>query len=246
MHDPIQDRLDLAREWRLADETFVEDHAQRIDVGSPVEGPRGDLLGRKVGDGSHERAGLGQARFGRRVRQTEVHHADADGCAFFPGDHDVGRLDVPVHDTARVAVVQSVGDLNPDVHDVAQTQRLVAQQPEQIGPADDGHDEEERAVGTSQVVDRDDRRVIHLGHELRFALEALFELGREVSRRDQLDGDLAIEQRIAGLVDDAHAAATELGDQLVAVRETGSDQGAFTKMRSRGVYTTDGSKSPEV
>ena len=38
VHDPVEDRLDLAREGRLADEAFIEDHAERVDVGAPVEG----------------------------------------------------------------------------------------------------------------------------------------------------------------------------------------------------------------
>ena len=43
--DPVEDRLHLSRERRLAHEAFVEDDAQGVDVRAPVEGPRGDLLG---------------------------------------------------------------------------------------------------------------------------------------------------------------------------------------------------------
>ena len=75
----------------------------------------------------------------------------------------------------------------------------------------------------AEVVDRHDGRVVHLGDELGLALEALLELGRQVARRDQLDRDVAVEQRIAGAVDDAHAAAAELPEDLVAVGELRSD-----------------------
>ena len=77
--DAVEDRLDLAGERRLADEALVEDDAERVDVRAAVEGARGDLLGREVRDRADERARLRQPRLGRRVREAEVHDADADG-----------------------------------------------------------------------------------------------------------------------------------------------------------------------
>ena len=50
-------------------------------------------------------------------------------------------------------------------------------------PADERHHEEERALVAAEVVDRDDRRVVHLRDDLRLALEALLELRREVAAR---------------------------------------------------------------
>jgi hypothetical protein len=88
--------------------------------------------------------------------------------------------------------------------------------------------------------------MVHLGDELGFPLEAFLELCGEVPRGDELDGDLAIEERITSPVDDAHPSAPKLGDELIAVRKPGTDQRVFTKVRSRGVYTTESSKSPGV
>ena len=111
------------------------------------------------------------------MREAEVHDADADArAAVLARHHDVGRLDVAVDDAARVAVVEGIGDLDPDVHDLAQAQRLVADQALQVRPADERHHEEERALVAAEVVDRNDRRVVHLRDELRLALEALLEL----------------------------------------------------------------------
>ncbi len=187
--------------------------------------------GREVGDGAHERPGLGQARLRRGMGQSEVHDAHAHGRTLLPRDHDVGGLDVPVHDAAGVTVVEGVGDLDADVHDVAQAQRLVSQEAQQVHAADDGHDEEERAFVASQIVDRHDRGVVHLGHELGLALKAFLELCRQVVRGDELDGDLAIEERVFRSINHTHAAAAELGDELVAIRQPRSDQSGFTKSK---------------
>ena len=75
-----------------------------------------------------------------------------------------------------------------------------------------------------EVVDRHDRRVVHLGDDLGFPLEAALDLGRQVGRGDQLDGDLAVQERVSGPVDDTHAAPAELADDLVSVRKLRVDQ----------------------
>ena len=224
VHDPVEDRLDLPREGRLAQEAFVEDDAEGVDVRAAVEGPRCDLLGRQVGDRSDERSRLRQAGFGGRVRQTEVHDPHARPGAVLAGDHDVGRLDVAVDDPARVAVLERVGHLDPDVHHLAEVQRLVPDQPQQVRALRDGHHEEERALVTPEVVDRHDRGVVHLGDELGLALEALLDLGRQVRRRDELDRHLAIQEWIPGTIDHSHASAAELPEDLVAVGELRIDQ----------------------
>jgi hypothetical protein len=66
--------------------------------------------------------------------------------------------------------------------------------------------------------------MVHLRDELRLALESLLELGGQVRRGDELDRDVAVEQRIAGAVDDAHAAAADLVGDFVPVGEARTDQ----------------------
>jgi hypothetical protein len=61
--------------------------------------------------------------------------------------------------------------------------------------------------------------MVHLRHDLSLALETLFDLRSELGRGEQLDGDLAVQEGIARSVNDPHAAATELGCDLVAVAE---------------------------
>ena len=76
----------------------------------------------------------------------------------------------------------------------------------------------------AEVVDRDDGGVIHLRDDLRLAEEPLLHLRRQVVRGDELDGDVAVEEGISGPVDDAHASAAELPQDLVPVGEFRVDQ----------------------
>ena len=69
----------------------------------------------------------------------------------------------------------------------------------------------------AEVVDRHDRRVVHLRDELRLALEALLGFVAQLGRRNELDGDVAIQPWVTGAIDDAHAAASELRDDLVTI-----------------------------
>ncbi len=221
--DAIEDGLHLARERRLARETLVEHRPERVDVRAPVERPRGDLLGAEVDDGPDERPGLREAVLGRREREAEVHHPGADVARVVARRHDVLGLDVAVDDAAGVAVVERVGDLRPDVEDVAEAQRALAEELPQVRGREHRHDEEQRPLVPPEVVDRHDGGVVHLRDDLGLALEALLGVLREIPGRDQLDRDVAVQDRILRAVDDAHSAAPQLGEDLVAVGELRSD-----------------------
>ncbi len=217
--DPVEDGLHLARKGRLPGEAFIEDRPERVEVGPPVEAPRRHLLGAEVGDRPDERPRLREAVLGGRERQAEVHHPGADVARVVARRHDVLGLDVAVDDAAGVAVVERLGDLRPDVEDVAEAQRAFAQERPQVRAGQDRHDEEESPFIPAEVVDRDDAGVVHLGDDLGLALEALLGVLREVPGRDELDGHLAVQDGILRSVDDAHPAAPQLGEDLVAVGE---------------------------
>jgi len=83
-------------------------------------------------------------------------------------------------------------------------------------PVDELEDEEAPALGFFEAVDGGDVRVVERGEHLRLALEP----GEPVGIVDErvwkdLDGDVAIELRVARLVDLAHPAGTQHGDDLV-------------------------------
>ena len=222
--DAIQDGLHLARKRRLAREALVEHRPERVCIGPSVEAPRRDLLGAEVRDRPDERAGLREAVLGGREREAEVHHAGADVAAVLAGRHDVLGLDVSVDDPSGMAVVERLGDLGPDIEDVAHAQGAFAQERAQVRARQDGHDEKQSPFIPAEVVDGDDAGVVHLGDDLGFPLEALLGVLRQVAGRDELDGHLAVQDGILRAIDDAHPAAPQLGEDLVTVGELRTDQ----------------------
>ena len=71
----------------------------------------------------------------------------------------------------------------------------------------------------ADVVDGADVRIVQRGDGARFLLEALprFRIGRERAR-EHLDGNRAIEPRVARAIDLAHAAGADRGDDLVRTK----------------------------
>ena len=87
---------------------------------------------------------------------------------------------------------------------------MLAQELLEVAAGDVAHRDVELALVLAGVVDRDDVRMVERGGELRLAQEALSEapvLGQ--LRCEQLEGDLAVERKVVGPVDDAHPAAAE-------------------------------------
>ena len=100
----------VARERRLAGEHLVEQRSERVEVAPRPGGFAQRLLGREIGDradqsaAAHSRAGLGGG-------QAEV----AEPGAAVVVDPDVRRLQVAVHDPARVRVLEGAGDVSGDL-----------------------------------------------------------------------------------------------------------------------------------
>ncbi len=125
-------RSRLVRGRALADERFVEQHAERIDVRARVErqrqraaGPQGldaaELLGRHIAGRPADAigpGGLGLADFVSQVKVEQHRLAVA-------GQQHVGRLDVQVHQAALVGIVQGVGQARADPADRLLVGRLL-------------------------------------------------------------------------------------------------------------------------
>jgi hypothetical protein len=150
--------------------------------------------------------------------------------------HHVAGLQVAVHDPGAVRGVERLSDLRAEAQDLRQRQRSLREALRERLALDQLEHHVVQLVAldarAADVVDRTDVRVVQRRDALRLALEAGAELGvRRELRRQQLDGDLAVELRVARAVDLAHAAGAERSGHLVAAearghRETGWVAGA--------------------
>jgi hypothetical protein len=212
----VLDLLDaFAREQARAGERLVQHDAEREDVRARVDRLAGDLLRRHVARRAEHHPGGGLVVGEAHAREAEVH----DLRAALRIQHDVRRLDVTVHDAALVRIREAVGDLAHDLHRLERAHALVRQARSQVGAVDELHGKVRHAVVIAAVERRDHVRVIQLAGGLGLEEEALAVLVRAlriVGDDDGLQRHGAVEVRVLGLVDDAHGAAAELAEDLVA------------------------------
>jgi len=191
-----------------------EGDAERVDVGAVIGTLVEALLRRQVAGGAHEHAGGGEPGGGRAHEgQTEV--GDLDQAAV--SDHEVGWFDVAVDHPLGVGVLEACRRLQDESGGVCRLEPPPGlDHPLDAGALDVLHDEVVVAVLLGDGVDLDDVRVGQGGGAPRLAHETLDVLvvGLEVLA-ENLDGDEAVERLFVGLVDHAHAAAAELGNDGV-------------------------------
>ena len=220
----VEDGSVVATLERLpAREAFVEQAAERVDVGSTVDLVAADLLGRDVVDRAHQRCVAGGRTFvAETLRQPEISQVGMPA----PVDQHVRRLDVPVHQPTLVRGIERAADLHRNCNRLLVGEWTVFKSRLQVRALDVAHRDVEAAVGIAGLVDRNHIRVIERGGELGLGQEPLAEalvLGQ--GGREQLQGDVALQAQVLGQVDDAHSSAPEDGfDPIV------DDQGAARKL----------------
>ena len=87
-------------------------------------------------------------------------------------DHDVGRLEIAMHDAGVVRGLQARGDLPGERHDLRDRQALLAQDRRQVAALDVRHRDVLDAVDLAEVVNADDVLVRDLTREEQLLLEA--------------------------------------------------------------------------
>jgi hypothetical protein len=79
---------------------------------------------------------------------------------------------------------------------------------------------ERSALRRADLVDLDDVGVLELGDRLRLGAEADQRFGvGQIARQDHFQGDEPVELDLPGLVDDAHAAAAQLAEDLITAND---------------------------
>ena len=121
-----------------------------------------------------------------------------------------------MHDAGGMGAGQRIGNLDRVTQHVAERHSLVRDQAGERLSRHVLHRDEPVPVGLADVVDGDDVRVIEAGGRLRFLHEALASVGvPDLVASEHLQGDEAVQPRVPGLVDGAHAPLAQDLDGLV-------------------------------
>ncbi len=190
-------------------EQFVDDEPDGKDVAAAIHRPSLDLLRRHVMGRTNHRARLGQAGVGD-PRDAEIQNPqDA-----IQVDHDVGGLDVPVHDAFLMRVVEPQGELFDQIE--LASQRQGSPLPNLFGERealDELHHDVRLTVLVAEIVDRDDVAVFQVAGRLRLLKKAVAQ--PLIGGAKELDRDGAANPGIATAIDPSHAAVPEAVDDLV-------------------------------
>ncbi len=151
---------------------------------------------------------------------------------------DVLGLDVTVHDSVAVRVLERVGHFPRDPHRVVHGQLLFAYQPvAQRFALDVRHHVEDEAVGLARIEQRQDVRMLQIGRRLDLGEEPLAaEHGREL-RPQHLERDFAVVAHVVREVHGRHAARAELALDPVAAFE-GRRQAADGVAHAASTFTS--------
>ena len=161
-----------------AGEQFVEEDAERVDIGTRIhiDGAQLGLFRADVGRGPDE---LSDGREGRlrgevalgRLGDAEVDHL-GHGDIVVQGDENVRGLDVAVDDALEVRVLDRMADLDEKAQALVGRQIVRVAKGRDRLPADQFHDEiRPTGVGGAGVEHLRDIRMIHHRQELPFGLE---------------------------------------------------------------------------
>ena len=209
-----------ADKGRRAGDHLEQDDPERVQVGTGVRLLAADLLGAQILGCSEDDARSGQvaAQAAARLGDPKVGHLHPQSAPLVVGEQDVGRLDVPVHQTSLMGVHQHVGDLSGDGHrQPGWKSPLFVEQLAQRGAAHQLHDDVGGASVHAGVERRDHSGMGKAGGGDCLAPEALQEdtvLGQVGLQ--QLDGHGTAQDLIVALPDVGHPAASDRHHQPVA------------------------------
>ena len=158
-------------------------------------------------------------------REAEVEHADAPVLAHV----EVARLHVAVDEPRAVRRGEPLAGRDHDAQDLGRRGLLDEEPRPERRALDELGREEHVAVEGPDVVHRDDVRVLQARQGLGFTQEAgaapLRVLAAARAGVEELQRDGALELRVVGLVDDAHAALARAVDDDVAAHDRAAAQG---------------------
>ena len=191
------------------------DHAERVDVGRLVRHTiRAGLLRSHVAWRSDHKPGARQLLVPSPggARDPEI----GEERVSLPIDHHVGRLEIPVHHSLPVRIVERPRQLAKDVEKLVPRHLALLLHLLQGAALQVPHDDVRRVVLAIEVVDRKKVGMLEPRDEACLALEALPKrLIVENVRVDDLDGHVAVHARLVGPEDSRHPTRADfLGDLI--------------------------------
>jgi len=221
IEDGVDDgRIEIPLERKFPGGHFIHQQPKRPDIRTVVRLLPSGLLGRHVTNRAHRDTGLGKTGNSLKFRQPEIEDLGVPVL----GDHDVSRLDVPVHDAVPVGAHQAACNRQSDLEHLARGKRRFLQALGQGHPIVIGHaDEWAPAIGFIHLVDAADIRVVQGRGRLGLLDEAVFEIGvgHQVGM-DEFERTMDLKLGIEGLVDRTHAPVPDLFEDFI-VRNSAAD-----------------------
>jgi hypothetical protein len=205
----------FAVEGGMAGDGFVEDAAERVEIGPVIDGQALKLFRRHVVDGAHEGVemvdGLGLRRieiFGKaEVEDLDLEERGGGGA----GDHEVARLEIAVDEAERVGRDDGFEALLREAEKVLVLEWAADEDVLERFAFDQFHDDIGALRVDAVVENRDDVGVLEAGGRHGFAPGLLDEAAVVLDdlHADALDGDGALEVMIHGAVNIAQTAAAD-------------------------------------
>ena len=212
----------LKRRLRLergpAGEEFVQDRAERVDIGGgpDVANPSGGLFRRHVAGRTQHGPGARQIDIGAdRFCEAEV--GDLERAV--GGHQDVLRLEIAMNDSlAMRRLLQQPAPACGTSSRAGRGLGSTLQAPRQATAFDELEREKRPALLLADVVNLNDVRVLKPSDGLAFRARKRLDLGDSgvPSRQDHLERDEPVQADLSCAVDDTHPSAPELVENLVA------------------------------
>lgn len=203
---------------------FIEDDAERINIGAMIDLPGiFQLLGRHVMGGAEGSAGAregdGGLLFANQFGDAEI--GDFDAATRI--EEQVFRLDIPMEDALLVGVLEGLANFRDDGERFTGREAARAHRLAEIQAIDILHNKIIEPTGLAEIMHCDDVRMVQFGQKARFAIETLGEMrvGRECFGQ-KFERDDPVQARLTRFEDKAHATTPDEFKKL-ELRENGGE-----------------------
>ena len=204
-----------SREGWVAGQHLIQHAPDGVEVGPHIHRASGRLLGTHVCRRTHGEPGHRQLF---SIERECLGHAEVSHPGLRLAEQNVLGLEIPVHDSFPVGVVEGRCNLAGDLQRQLDGQLALASQPVAQGLAPHvGHRIPELTCGRAGVENGEDVRVIQAGGQADLALEAFRSERRRQLGVEQLERYRAIVAQVAREVDGRHSAAPKLALDEVSI-----------------------------